>query len=257
MCSRPRSVEPDNDLSRGEQQPFIIIDDFLTSEHQEAVWLYIQREHLQRVDVATPTGQWAWHDGGALRGSTIGRRSKWHGQYPSGTALDLMMDRLVLAAERLTAVIGRLGEDWDDFTAFATLYPPGSGLMWHRDAPDNAGSYVYYAHPTWNAEWGGELLLGATAQLSLPVELGPFLNPAPRHLAEAGESWLNAHLDNSRASDLLLEPGAGTFVAPKPNRLVVIRGGLPHKISKVSIAAGSHLRTSIGGFFKRPTPPQP
>ena len=45
--------------------------------------------------------------------------------------------------------------------------------------------------------------------------------------------------------------GAGSFVMPKPNRLVIIRGGLPHKIAKVSVAAGSHLRRSITGFFKR------
>ena len=45
--------------------------------------------------------------------------------------------------------------------------------------------------------------------------------------------------------------GTGNFVIPKTNRLVVIHGGIPHKVCRVSTSAGSKIRASIGGFFKR------
>jgi Rps23 Pro-64 3,4-dihydroxylase Tpa1-like proline 4-hydroxylase len=44
----------------------------------------------------------------------------------------------------------------------------------------------------------------------------------------------------------------GTYIAPQPNRLVVIAGGNPHMIHKVSAAAGDHVRCTIAGFFMVP-----
>lgn len=236
--------------------PFVVIDDFLPVDMQRHIWIYFQVENFARVDVSSPTGQWAWHDGAALRGPTIGYRAKWHAKYPTGTAVDALMEALVQQEERLRPALGRYGKDWDDFSASSSLYPSGTGLGWHRDAENNAGSFVYYVHPHWNVEWGGELLLGDVSQLSIPASEGPFFNPAPTGLADDGPSWLNSHLENERASQTLLAAGTGSFVMPKPNRLVVIRGGLPHKISKVSPAAGAHLRASLTGFFKRTPAPR-
>jgi hypothetical protein len=48
-----------------------------------------------------------------------------------------------------------------------------------------------------------------------------------------------------------LQGGFGSYVVPKPNRLVAIRGGTPHAIAKVRASAGSHVRASVGGFFKK------
>jgi Rps23 Pro-64 3,4-dihydroxylase Tpa1-like proline 4-hydroxylase len=232
-------------------QPFIVIDDFLAPDLQQHIWLYFQVENFARVDVSSPTGQWAWHDGGSLRGPTIGYKTKWHAQFPTGTAVDALMETIVSEEKRFRPALGQFGSDWDDFSASPSLYPVGTGLSWHRDAENNAGSFVYYVHPHWNVEWGGELLLGDPAQFSIPGSQGPFFNPAPSGYADDGAAWLNSHLENERASETLMAHGAGSFVMPKPNRLVIIRGGLPHKIAKVSVAAGSHLRCSITGFFKR------
>jgi Rps23 Pro-64 3,4-dihydroxylase Tpa1-like proline 4-hydroxylase len=231
--------------------PYLVIDDFLSPESHQLLWLYLQVENFLRVDVSAPTGQWPWHDGGALRGPTIGYKSKWHAQFPTGTALDVVIQGIVDSAAKLAPVLGQFRRDWEDFTSFPSLYPVGAGLTWHRDAVTNAGSYVYYAHPHWNVEWGGELLLGDASQLAIPERLGPFFNAAPAGYDDDGATWLNSHLQNDGASEVLLAHGTGTFVMPKPNRLVVLRGGLPHKIAKVSIGAGSNVRASVAGFFKR------
>ena len=52
-------------------------------------------------------------------------------------------------------------------------------------------------------------------------------------------------------SERLLEVGCGQFIAPKPNRLVLLAGA-PHMVAKVSAAAGHHVRASVAGFFLRP-----
>jgi hypothetical protein len=65
-------------------------------------------------------------------------------------------------------------------------------------------------------------------------------------------AW-KSHLDNRDANELLMARGVGSYVVPKPNRLVVIKGGTPHAIAKVRASAGRHVRASIGGFFKRPS----
>jgi len=61
-----------------------------------------------------------------------------------------------------------------------------------------------------------------------------------------------SHLDNDDATELLMARGIGSYILPKPNRLVVIKGGTPHAIAKVRASAGRHVRASVGGFFKRP-----
>ena len=52
-------------------------------------------------------------------------------------------------------------------------------------------------------------------------------------------------------SQRLLEVGCGQFIAPKPNRLVLLSGA-PHMVAKVSAAAGQNIRASVAGFFLRP-----
>jgi hypothetical protein len=70
-------------------------------------------------------------------------------------------------------------------------------------------SYVYYAHPDWDPSWGGELLVAADGA-----------------------------------------PSAGDVViGPRPNRLVLLRGGTLHAINKVESAVGDVFRASLSGFF--------
>lgn len=50
-------------------------------------------------------------------------------------------------------------------------YPAGSAINWHKDAYANI-SFIYYFHPEWEQEWGGDLMLdwgNGTAYGVLPV----------------------------------------------------------------------------------------
>lgn len=234
-----------------ESNLFMVFDDFLSKEEFNLVWNYFQVEAFFRVDSAGQNGKWLIEDGASLRGPTIGYKTKWHAQYPTNTAIDKVMEAVFNNEESFSKVIGRFKTHWSDFTAFATLYPVGCGLHWHRDATVNAGSYVFYGHPDWNVEWGGETLLGDESLLKLPAENGIFMSKPAEVQGLPKKIALNTHLDNRDANAAIMDHGAGSYVIPKPNRLVVIHGGLPHKVCKVAPAAGSKVRASIGGFFKR------
>jgi hypothetical protein len=230
---------------------FTIIDGFLTREQCDKLWNYFQIQPFQRVDALNLQGAWSLEDSGVLRGPTAGWGKPFDSQYPTGTPVDDVIKAVVDSADVFAPTVGKVGADWDVFSAMATIYVAGQGLVWHRDAMDNAGSWVYYAHGEWNIEWGGELLLAH--ERDIPPEYGVYLHRLrPMEGFPDPPAW-KSHLDNRDANELLMARGVGSYVVPKPNRLVVIKGGTPHSIAKVRASAGRHVRASIGGFFKRPT----
>ena len=212
------------------------VDDFLDEEAWTEVWTHFQFAELSPV--SRTAGAWKLGDGVPLGGEEIvtparnaeidGEQTK-EGVYPSGTALDRVVEALLGEAEGFAALVG---EDWAHVTARPYVYPTGAGLSWHGD--DSAvysGAYIYYAHPHWNAHWGGELLVADTAPSDdLPI--------------------MGHRFDDEGYSAALMEGGEGRFVLPRPNRLVVL-GGAPHMVTPVRPAAGSNVRASVSGFFLR------
>ena len=79
---------------------------------------------------------------------------------------------------------------------------------------------------------------------------GRFDGYADLHRPEPPTPEGTEHLDNDDASRLLMAHGVGSFVMPKPNRLVIIAGGVPHSVARVRPAAGRKVRASISGFFR-------
>lgn len=231
---------------------YLIVDDFLPQEQFRQMWNYFQVEAYARVDSQAYDGKWRLEDGAAMRGPTIGFKQKWHGQYPTGSAIDFVMAGIANHHGVFEPLLGQMGKHWEHFTAFPSLYPAGTGLLWHRDSTENAGSYTYYGHPEWNVEWGGELFLADLGKQRIPVEWGTFMKK-PQPIVggpSTGLTW-SSHLDNRDANEALLERGTGFYIMPKPNRLVVIKGGAPHAVNKVRASAGDHVRASVSGFFKR------
>jgi hypothetical protein len=228
---------------------FTVIDDLLPQDKRDALWNFLQIQPMQRVDALGRRGHWLIEDQEVLRGPTVGWGHRWDSLFPSGSPVDDVMEAIVAASDLFAPSVGRRNTDWEIFSAMATIYRAGQGLVWHRDSEDNTGSYIYYAHPEWNVEWGGELYLAHT--LDLPREYGVFFHRL-RALPElSSPPPVCAHLENDDANELLLRGGFGSYVMPKPNRLIVIKGGTPHAIAKVNASAGRNIRASVGGFFKK------
>lgn len=139
--------------------------------------------------------------------------------YPSDSPVDRVIDWLLERADRFSRWIGPGGaaDGWRTLHASGYVYPYGTGLDWHLDDQHYAGAFTLYVHPQWKTTWAGELLVASP----------PF--------------------DKEQSTQ------TGAFVAPRSNRLVILRGGTPHKISRVSPLAGENFRRSIAGFFDRRT----
>lgn len=233
---------------------FCVIDNFLPSPEAEEVWKYLQAESYNQVTAMYWNGAWRLDDGPVMRGplSGFGPIPNLEMKFPTGRGVDLVIQKLLSSASQWEAWIGQKDKDWNSFTSLPMLYPRDTSLFWHRDAANWTGSYTYYAHPSWNSQWGGELLVADESLLKIPEDHGVFLKPKRKIMGSDGDWSFGAHLDNSEASQLIMELGVGHYVLPKPNRLVLLKGGAVHCVTKVTAAAGDHVRASISGFFQRP-----
>lgn len=214
---------------------FRVVDDFLEEQAWTQVWSDFQ--FLQLHPVTRTLGAWKLDDGVPLGGEEIvvPRESQSSAADLEGTGLGSVVSKLLGSPE----VFGELIDDqWDRVSARPYVYPQGTGLSWHVDDHElYAGAFIYYAHPHWNAHWGGDLLV---AERDLEAE------------AEQGEMPIMGHrFETESYSERLLEIGCGNFVSPKPNRLVMLSGA-PHMVSRITAAAGAAVRASVSGFFLRP-----
>ncbi|WP_428266350.1 2OG-Fe(II) oxygenase [Haliangium sp.] len=159
--------------------------------------------------------------------------------------MDELIGAMLANRDLFSEYIGREGVDWDYFFCRAYLYPIGTGLSWHSDGRTGvAGAYVYYAHPQWKAHWGSELLIDGSGFCEFDY---------PEHkMYDGSTERLGQHLDASETSDAVMEHAAGHYVLPKPNRFVLLRRGVLHRLNPVHPSAGENVRASITGFFIAP-----
>ncbi len=209
---------------------FSIIDDFLDEPEWTRLWSSYQ--FMDLLPVTRTSGAWKLDDGVPLAGKECSLAREVGVAMPTEEQADSPLLPLLRAVQKLTDVQDRLLQGpWSQLVARPYVYPRGTGLSWHVDDHDLfAGAFVYYAHPVWNAHYGGELLVAETDGEALPIMAYRF--------------------ETEEYSERLLEVGCGNFIAPKPNRLVVLAGA-PHQIAPVSPAAGHHVRASVAGFFVR------
>ncbi len=214
-----------------------VFDDVLPGETLERLGRWIKHDApLELANVSDFGKIWDVADGHPLRSSTMviqvergesgelqparagvpvldGTQQMY--PYPSETPVDAVIDLLLAQGDQFKRWLGEPVTDWKTLSATGYAYPYGTGFQWHGDGNYYTGAFVLYVHPVWKPRWDGEFL----------VTRPPFDE----------ENW----------------DGVGTFVTARPNRLVVIRGGTPHKVQRVSPLAGENFRCSVGGFFDR------
>jgi len=228
-----------------EHEDYIILDDFLEPRDFALMLEYAQLNEYARNpkwikpwDLADrppwQSGETVYHPCKKLPPGDPRR------QYPTGTALDLLIDR-ILGCKFYRS---KFQSTCKSMTARSYLHSQGSSLDWHNDAGRFAGAYAFYCHPRWHASWGGELML---IEDDIPDELLP-----EKEIMEDGEiqrrrNWNVIHKED--LSELLFARTTSTeFIFPVPNRIVIMRRGLWHKIGLVKDQAPM-ARCSVAGFF--------
>lgn len=240
---------------------FMVFDDFLPDPEHDQVWRWFHLAPFFPNDMRGLHGAWRLDDGRVFRGPDIyyGQVAREVAQskegsfpHPTGTGIDLLIEAFSRAGEHHAPLVGVEGRDWRTLAAAPRLYERGSSLYWHRDTPSVVtGSCTYYVHKEWNVQWGGELFIAHPDGLTIPESHGPSMI-APVEVMGRGLTQLSGHLDNAEVNEKLLDPGMGYYLMPRPNRLVVMRTGNPHMISKVHPSAGDHVRASVTMFLIRP-----
>ncbi len=136
---------------------FRVIDDLLDEETWTSVWSDFQFMELHPV--TRTLGAWKLDDGVPLGGNeaVVARTDASVGDGRAAGSMHAVIAAMLASPEFYHDLVG---EDWDRVSARPYVYPQGTGLSWHVDDSElYAGAFIYYAHPHWNAHWGGELLV--------------------------------------------------------------------------------------------------
>jgi hypothetical protein len=230
---------------RNEQ--FAVFDDVLGPEQLASLWTHFQNVPFRRIHDGGTQSAWRLEDGNPLVGPVVMAtqakgaealpRSFQVGPdllslYPTGQPVDAVMAAVIEAAAGETALVGKEGPDWAAVIGNHYVYPQGTGLSWHADDDMYSGAFIFYAHPEWSIQWGGELFVAETAPGRPEIPLNRFAN-------DVENEWL-------------MRQGLGRFVFPKPNRLVFVSRMVYHRLLPVAAAAGNKVRASVAGFFMQP-----
>lgn len=222
---------------------YAVFDDVLSPAALARVWAFACRD-AYTFDLAQRNA--GAFEGQLLRGTTVLsaplRSAPLTHQtvYPTGRGIDELLAAILNARDDLTAWWGQQGSDWALFSACAYMYPEQSSRSWHTDGPTKRGSFTFFAHPEWNPGWGGELCVAADAA-----------HDFPEHVS-AGSSGSVVE-QSERAARAMMDTGVGTFIVPKPGRLVVMAPETIHRVNRVYATAGGRMRAAIVGFALPPT----
>ncbi len=218
-----------------------VFDNVLDDDDFQQLWEFINIYPYERSDSFLWTKAWSIADGAVLRGPQwIARAPDWTLVPPERPSKELrpfpadppplvkLLKKVREACSSNPDLPGMTGAAMSPF-----VWPPGTSLAWHSDGMsldtlNKVGAFTFYAHKTWNCEWGGELLV---ADIDSDAE---GISSAPT-------------FDNSALSERIMSTGYGAFVAPKPNRLVVNPSNILHKVTKSTMGAAPRL--SIQAFM--------
>lgn len=234
---------------------YAVFDDFLPSNIHDELWNYCQNDEYKIANSNKWSKVWRLGDGNPMYGSLIfsnnmvakqivSKRAYSESEYliaPLNNVVDAFFNYyLKMVIPDVSSIIGKQDTEWIGSTFKPYIYPEGSGLSWHQDG-EYSGAFIYYVNPVWKANWGGELFL-ANHKHNIDIKRD--------YIFSNGYAVkIPANLDSTHEDSILLEEGYGTYIHPKPNRLVVLGGGIAHKINKVSSEASSCSRVSCSGFF--------
>jgi len=212
----------------------IVFDNFLTNIEQELILQYFDTARFRRILPDSWGKAYRLTNGDPLVGAEVLSQPQHNRPgapaYPTQTALDILISRVINCKSMISDTVGSHGQAWDYFTMCPYVYAAGSGLGWHADS-HCAGAYVYYAHRSWGVHWGGELLVEyAEEDISFP------------HISSRG-------ILQNPALDSALKRGMGYYFSPIPNRVIFLRGHTLHMIKTVDAASGDNVRLSVSGFF--------
>ena len=231
-----------------ETKHFLIIDDFLADDEFSELMQFIYREKFKFIQIGHFNKVYRLSDGNPIEGRVVLSKSTISNQipdvfsYPSSTPIDKLIEKISDFNDK-KSIVGEEGKDWEYFSAKPIVYPVNSGISWHTDHKDVTGAYTFYCHPFWDVHWSGEICLSN-------VHVSVFDKIEKENTGSNVSTYKKSLYDDSAVNYVLQNLGGlGTYVIPRPNRIVFLKAGYFHKVQKVSPEAGDRNRSTITGFF--------
>lgn len=205
---------------------FTVIDNVFDSVTFDRIWHSVQALRYDFPD-SEWLRLWSLSDPQPVKSGPF----RWS-ERPCGHGMDEYINKFMEVVNSTENCLSK-AELWTDIAFRVYLHGRGSKMVAHSDAPKFVGAGVFYVHPAWKAVWGGELCFPSV----------------PSDVIVENISILGDSLTNERVLAAVEQRGFGVHVMPRPNRLVLIRGGVVHSTNRVDSDAGAALRCSITSFF--------
>lgn len=220
----------------------MIVDDFLPLEVRDKILNQVQADKWTTTNCVDDK---FWH---VTDGANHKNQKRWYGEYPHNDNSDLWFEHfhkfLTTCPEVDYFVEGASTKGVEDFAMRCHAYPVGGKNPWHFDL--GFSTYTYYLHKDWKVNWDSTLLI-------LPKDSAVY-----KQVMDLDENTVHYDIYNEMNSpmemfeqnnkyDNIMDVGYGTFVLPKPNRLVLIKHDTIHGINRVDPDAGQNVRVTLTG----------
>jgi len=217
----------------------LVIDDFLPEEAQDKILNQVQVDEWEQ----TQGDDKFWH---YTDGANYKNQKRWQGKYPYGDNCDVWFEhfnKFLNEYEHIGDYVE--GGKFEDYAMRCHAYPVNSKNPWHSDL--GFTTYTYYVHKDWQINWDSTLLIvpmGSVPEYSQWIELmeGTKHYDSYKELRSPMEMFQQKEKFQS-----IIDKGVGTFVSPKPNRLVLIQKNSVHGITRVDPDAGDNIRVTLTG----------
>jgi hypothetical protein len=215
----------------------LVVDNFLN----EVTWNAILNQAQVDTWTQTEPDDRYWHitDGPNYKG-----RKRFSSEAPFNDNFDLWFDAIEKFSKDCKEAEPYV-KGYKDIAMRCHAYPVGSKNPWHMDL--GATTYTYYLHKEWEINWDSTLLVLPKGSVDFKQKM-PLLPGTVQY--DSYKDLISLELFEQKEKNRnLIKYGMGTFVSPKPNRLVLIKGGTVHGVSRVDPDAGQNMRLTLTGFY--------
>lgn len=215
----------------------LVVDDFLDQDTWDKILNQAQLDAWTQTEV--DDRYWHITDGPNYKG-----QKRFLSQGPFDDNFDLWFSAIQEFSDNCEAAKPFV-KNYKDIAMRCHAYPVGSKNPWHMDL--GATTYTYYLHKKWEINWDSTLLVLPKGSVDFKQPLKVL--PGTKRYDSYRDLVSLELFEQEEKNRNLIEYGMGTFVSPKPNRLVLINGGTVHGVSRVDSDAGQNMRVTLTGFY--------
>ena len=216
----------------------LMVDDFLPQDVWDKIYNQVQADNWTTSAVEDKY----WH---ITDGPNYKNQKRLWSKRPFNDNMDLWLEHLEKFVVTCPSM-KKFAEDYEEMSVRCHAYPVGSKNPWHTDL--GMPTYTFYLHKNWEINWDSTLLVLPYDSIEYNQRMQ--LLEGTKQYDDYTDIGAMEMFEQSEKFKSILEYGQGTFVSPKPNRLIFINKGVVHGINRVDSDAGQNLRVSLTGFVQ-------